>query len=293
MRSFRIVMFISALFGIAACAPSNSSLNDLSSVSGESIIDGTRVNTRPTTASKSIVYLELLNEHGQEISYCTAALIGPNTVLTAAHCFDDNLVRHYTSFNVVFENQVTSSWGPRVARRGVASLSHPKYNTERSKKPYAYDHDIAVASFAGDFPKGFATVKMDSDASANYAGLSVYVYGFGRFKDYVGDDSDFGRSGGTGLLRKGVMQIDLEYTKFADRYFTSVASETFLCQGDSGGPQFYHENGVLKVIGVNSASTGIILENGRQTCRGPSQVTKVAPFYTWLSSAQKKLSGRN
>lgn len=282
-------IFLSSLFFCAGCAVDFYSDVEADSVSESSIIDGTNVMARTTPAARSVVYLEFLNKSGMRISFCTGTLIAKNFVLTAAHCFDPDLIRNVKSFNIVFSTKVID-FGTRISRPGIATKSHSDYNSLQ-RKPRLYDHDIAIAMFAGDTPAGFAPVKIDTDVTADYSNMDLYVYGYGRLNDYKGDASDAGNSA-SGYLRRGVMRVDANYFGTPDRYFIATTSQTFVCQGDSGGPQFYNKDTVLKVVGVNSAAIGDYLPNGKQRCRGVSQVTKVAPFSNWIVNEQKKMLNR-
>jgi secreted trypsin-like serine protease len=289
MNSIKILISFCVLC-LMGCAPEASFNHSISTDNDAAIINGIPMEKRNTPASRSVIYIELIKKNKQTAGFCTGTLIGPNTVLTAAHCFDDELLKNFDSFNIVFENKVTNSFS-RLYRHGLSFVNHPKYNSERIKKLKYYDHDIAVASFSGQAPKGFAPVKLDSDITANYIGLSTYVYGFGRSLDYTGDPrTDAPQNRGAGTLRRGRMTVGPDFLVKPDRFTTSPNSPTFVCQGDSGGPQFYNENGVLKIIGVNSAAFGTHLPNGKQSCTGTSQVTKVAPFYGWILTEQKKIS---
>jgi len=290
MNSVKILISFCVLC-LMGCAPEASFDNSISTDNDAAIIYGIPMEKRNTPASRSVVYVELVNKFRQKVSFCTGALIGPNTVLTAAHCFDRDILPNVVGFNIVFENRVSTA-PSRNLRHGLFFVNHPDYNTEL-KKPKLYDHDIAVVSFAGVAPKGFAPIKLDSDISANYIGLTTYVYGFGRSINYTGDPKkDDPSKSGSGILRRGTMTVGTDFFLHQDRFTTSPTSPTFLCQGDSGGPQFYNENGVLKIIGVNSAVFGTRLPNGKQSCTGTSQVTKVAPFYGWILTEQKKLLNR-
>ncbi|UXR65191.1 trypsin-like serine protease [Bdellovibrio bacteriovorus] len=273
---------LSLVLGATACSPRSFSQNGSTTEElSFDIIGGTPIHERTSQAARSVVLLDIKNRFGQSLGFCTATLIGPQTILSAAHCFDESRVKGFDHFDVRFTNNYDIS--NSLSRKGLKFQRHGTYNSTQK-----YDHDIAVATFEGGIPEGYGPVTVDADTKANYAGQTVYVYGYGRSQDYTGRPNENSWAS-IGQLHKGVMQIESTYNRFADRYWLNSAVPSFICQGDSGGPQFYHENGVLKVIGVNSAILGKKLPNGFSSCKGIGQATKVAPFAGWIAKTRMKL----
>lgn len=277
----RLLMF-GLVFGLVACNQQLSGSSAVNTSEGSAIINGQIKTVRDTPASRSVVMIEMVNTRGFAITFCTATLVGPNTILTAAHCFDPKMMPGLASFRVLFENTYTMT-GKREAREGLAFVRYPDYNSK-----LVYDHDIAIGVFAGTIPQGFSTVALDTNENANYSNMLTYVYGYGRTVNYTGDKYENPRYS-AGTLYRGVLKIDNFYKETPDRYFSVVEWPSHLCQGDSGGPQFYDKDGVLKVIGVNSAVFGEKLPNGMQSCLGRSQATKVSAFYPWIKKEERRL----
>ncbi|MBO9667110.1 MAG: trypsin-like serine protease [Bdellovibrio sp.] len=277
-------LLITLLLTLSACQPAPQ--NAVGTDDSAAVIGGQPIQKRNTLAARSVVLLELLDADGFSPTFCTATLVGPNTILTAAHCFDKKLIKSFVSFRVVFANSISDSLigsKPAEIRAGVFYKNHPEYNSTGE-----YDHDIAVGIFKGSIPSGFAIMAMDTDKIANYGGKNLYVYGYGKSRNYTGKLNEDLRAH-TGVLNRGVLKVTPSYTQHEDRYLIVPESQAHICQGDSGGPQFYQSGEVLKIVGVTSANMGPVLPNGRQSCTAWSQATKVAPFYTWIKSIEKKV----
>ncbi|WII71257.1 S1 family peptidase [Bdellovibrio sp. 22V] len=281
IRSFSL---LSACLFLSACSPDIATHLNPHSSDNAGIIGGTRVEERSSPAARSVVLIEMTNASGFPLGFCSATLIGRNTVLTAGHCFDKTRIPKLAGFNVVFTNDY-QSFSKDERRKGKAHMVHPDYNSTKK----FFDHDLAVAVFQGPLPKDYEPVAYDEDVNAKYAGDKVYVYGYGRSQDYSGKKTELTYLH-IGQLHRGVMQIEGTYDRFPDRYWTNHQIPTFICQGDSGGPQFRHENGELKLIGVNSAVYGPELPNGLTSCKGIAQATKVAPFAEWIKSVRYTLT---
>jgi tryptase len=275
----KLVLIALSIATLAACQKNGTS--SLQANPQAAVINGSKVTSRNTNAAKSLVFIEILGPTGFARTFCSAALVGPRTVLTASHCFDRKHVSDFSSFRVVFASQigVTNS---ALIRKGVIYKQHPQYNSNNK-----YNYDIAMAIFEGTAPAGFVPAQMDSDVNANYAGNTLYVYGYGRSKDYTGRNGQNLRDS-VGVLHRGIVKVSNDYNKLNDLYILQTASQSHVCQGDSGGPQFYSQNGVTKIVGVTSATYGKVMQNGQHSCLEFSQAAKVALNYDWFKREEAK-----
>ncbi|MEK2687927.1 S1 family peptidase [Bdellovibrio sp. GT3] len=280
---YRLLLVALSLTTVAACQGGHTS--SVTAAQDSAVINGTPVISRNTPASKSLVFIELLTPQGTVRTACSAALVGPRSILTAAHCFDTKHVKNFVGFQVVFANQFGTR-SPALIRRGVVFKKHPLYNSNN-----LYNYDFAMAVFEGTAPSGFVPAVMDSDINANYGGKTLYVYGYGRSRDYTGKPGENLRDS-VGVLHRGIVQVHSNYDKLDDLYLLKASSTAHICQGDSGGPQFYTNKGVTKIVGVTSANFGRMLENGQHSCMEHSQAAKVAPNYAWFKREERLALGR-
>ena len=183
---------------------------------------------------------------------CTAALIGPQVVLTAAHC-------------IPVTGKVSFTFGNQPPYEATCS-EDPVFETDASA-------DFALCALSRRFaaPDGFKyeTVRDASMENAVGSGHFVMLTGFGCTTDLVADTNKI-----DGKYRVGFTLLDESSTsraqaRGADYYTPAQNNNLFsvydpstiqanLCPGDSGGPAFVLKGGngsvvqFRDIIGVNS-----------------------------------------
>lgn len=162
---------------------------------------------------------------------CTATVIGPQTILTAAHCV---------------RNGRLGSIRLRDFSSDVTCTRHPNYEGESN-----HIFDIALCLIDTPIPRRIldAYERVNLDSARPVAGDVIVLQGFGCVTKsgpmadvlYVGTATIFGHPHEINLIR--------------------ASGESSLCEGDSGGSAFLQHGLSRNIIGVNtSAST----QDGRE-----------------------------
>ncbi len=116
-----------AVLALAGCNQQVHSNSDEvnSSQDTTSIIGGNAVTERNSEAARAVVLVAAIDKDGRPMNFCTATLIGKNTVLTAAHCWDPKSHPTMTGFNVVFTNFYRPQLPGLEKRKGLSFYRSP------------------------------------------------------------------------------------------------------------------------------------------------------------------------
>jgi secreted trypsin-like serine protease len=212
-------------------------------VGGVALADGAR--------APFVVFLSI--SHGfNGITSCSGVAIGPQTILTAAHCVDDIDID-----KIVVERHSPTDVGHRltlgfaIAQKWTA---HPKYSEANGNSFF----DVGVIQTSVPTVP-FAVAKLAPERPVE--GARLIMYGFGATQYSAGD---------YGNLKKRVVRVTASGTK---QFSTGVAG----CFGDSGGPAIYRKRGKVFVAGITS----------RVDCASITDLAAVATYKTFINNASR------
>lgn len=149
---------------------------------------------------------------------CTASVVGPRVVATAAHCANTGATSTFSIDGVTYSAKITR---------------HPDYpGVDRDLALGVIDKDVVLTEY-GSVANAVDLAKV---------GDALRLMGYGCTQPG-------GTGGNDGVLREGMATI----TGFSGNdIVTGKAGEGALCFGDSGGPSFLQGNGKLINIAQNS-----------------------------------------
>ena len=186
------------------------------------------------TTSTSTFLLDLRFDTGASI--CTAVLISPRVLLTAAHCVDPAF-HSATTLAAKATNKPDTVGLMQSDMIDVTTISrHPSWNPADTMS----DFDIAVLLLARA-PAGVTPPPLLRTLPASPIGQTLRVIGYGRSS--LNDAASSGTRRSVSLPLDGVSAATLQYGTNA------VAG---ICAGDSGGPSLLGD----AVAGIHSRSEG-------------------------------------
>jgi MYXO-CTERM domain-containing protein len=181
--------------------------------------------------------VELVAVMGNSLAKCTATLVSPHVLLTAAHCIAETTGARY----VVFLGNDDSQVAQRDVLPVAAAVVDPLYNDNPGD-----GHDIAVVALAQ--PLGIPTVPINRaplTAAALRANARYVGYGL----------TDGVTQSGDGVKRQGTAPI----AQISRTLILIGVNPHGTCNGDSGGP-------LLLDTGAGEAIIGVVSFGDDQAC---------------------------
>ena len=220
-------------------------------ISGSAITQGT-----PTSGDLGVV---ALLESGSLV--CTATLVAPRVLLTAAHCLPEG------ALPAAYFGDSPQPGAATVAL--LATVRHPQFDAT------TLANDVAMALLADAPPAGATPWPLPSaPLGAGSTGMPLRLVGFGRTAP---DDTTPPRK------RQGTTTVA---SLTADQ-LTFGPSPSQTCTGDSGGPAFATLGGVEVIVGVTSSGDPQCDQMGRDM-----RVDAYASFITpWLRATAVGAAG--
>ncbi len=196
---------------------------------------------------------------------CTATVLGPRLVLTAAHCTGDA-----GSMQVIFAQTLVGVGPDRI--RQVAKVARAG-KTDAAKGTYAYNNpdDVALVLLQDDAPEGttFANISATTPAAT-----TLNIAGYGATSDLKGS-----KPAGFGQALRGASVA----VKAIDDALIVIdqTDEAGACTGDSGGPALAGNIVAGVLIGVANK------RGATDFCRGTAYYANLARWHDWIVSTAR------
>lgn len=258
------VLSRSARFILAAALLALSSAPTLAVFGGKPVHD-----SEPLAKSVAAI----LYHDGSGAHLCTAVLLGPKLLLTAAHCTEGNRA----AIKVIFGTTLHDIGDDRL--RTVAAIARAG-KTSAGKGKYAYQDpdDLALVVLGSPAPSGSRPTGRAGSAPSPAA---VTIAGYGATSELRNpNDAGQRRLGFDGILRTVSVPI-----AGADSVLLvgNQGQGTGACTGDSGAPAFADGHLVGILVGVSSPRAS------NDYCRGTAWFANLGRWRDWIETTARDL----
>lgn len=239
---------------VFACSPNFNTNGE--ATSNVAIVGG---NTRDFDFLKaSTVSLTYEKVDGNKVHMCTGTLIGPNQVITAAHCLIEKLHPEKISVQINTDGQVATF-------KPTGFAINPKFEGMWN---FDASYDLALIAFNSSTPGGLDSFVELSRSQPDPNG-KAFIAGYG----FTSSSS----SATYGMFNGALAKIET----LKPRSFTLSPNGVGICSGDSGGPLYQHDQQHrLTLTGVASSSDECDLGGG--------EFSRIDTGYKWISCSFSK-----
>lgn len=204
----------------------------------------------------------LVGRSAQSLSLCTAEVLSPHVVLTAAHCVNPAVIGKGVTFQIFLGSDFNNKAQAANAANFV-KVASTHFDARFNINDLQGGHDVAVVITAA--PLAIPPLPLNrAGLDANDQGAAVRLVGFGTSR---GND----QNGVTAGTRR---QTTTQLNSFDNLLLEFVDPQHLTCEGDSGGPAFLTKNGVEVIAGITSF--------GDQGCQHYGYDTRVDAYLSFI-----------
>ncbi len=233
------VMFVLGALAFLGCSGEGSQGEDVRA-EGQAIIGGT-----PTTGDPAVMMLVSYPADKSTFDACTASLVAPTVLLTAAHCVDPTTHPGYT-FGVFTGPDASDLTTAALLAPNLVPVQETALHPDYDKKPPFYG-DIGVVILKDALAVAPLPLQQ-KPLDASIEGVEARIVGYGQL---VYKELNLKKHEATTVV---AALDDVDTLTVGDLSHKS-------CVGDSGGPALVQMDGVETIVGVDSyADTAGCLE---------------------------------
>ncbi len=192
---------------------------------------------------------------------CSATLISPTWVMTAAHCVDPAVAGEGLEYLVIFNPTLRGA--PAETQWPVKRVV---WDTAFDANNLTNGHDIGLVELAKPAPANVTPIPyITTTLPSKYQGGKIRLVGYGL-------DNGFDQTGESAGIKR---TVEVTLNTIGDKTLAVGAFGSTSCNGDSGGPAMLKlDDGRETVVGVTSY--GLIF------CIGEGNYTRVDLYTDWI-----------